>query len=72
MSSEDHIEYNILVVLLSRMYSNLYARKDKINLQKVPLRQYGALLTHYLRPQWFRVMLLSIFMFGGIGLNLLN
>ncbi len=41
-------------------------------MQKVPLRQYAALLIQYLRPQWFRVILLSIFMFGGIGLNLLN
>ncbi len=41
-------------------------------MQRVPLRQYVSLLTYYLKPQWFRVTLLAIFMFGGIGLNLLN
>jgi ABC-type multidrug transport system fused ATPase/permease subunit len=41
-------------------------------LEKVSLRQYAALLSQYLKPQWFRVSLLAIFMFGGIGLNLVN
>jgi ATP-binding cassette subfamily B protein len=41
-------------------------------LERVPLRQYVSLLTHYLKPQWFRVILLAVFMFGGIGLSLLN
>ena len=41
-------------------------------LERVPLKQYAALLAQYLKPQWFRVMLLTIFMFAGIGLNLLN
>jgi ATP-binding cassette subfamily B protein len=41
-------------------------------LEKVPLRQYGALLVKYLKPQWFRVLLLAVFMFGGIGLDLVN
>ena len=41
-------------------------------MQKVPLRQYASLLAQYLKPQRFRVMLLALFMFGGIGLNLLN
>ncbi|MCZ6675874.1 MAG: ABC transporter ATP-binding protein, partial [Candidatus Poribacteria bacterium] len=41
-------------------------------LQKVPLRQYVSLLAQYLRPQWFRVTLLVVFMFVGKGLDLLN
>ena len=41
-------------------------------MERVPLRQYLSLLTHYLKPQWFRVILLAVFMFGGIGLSLLN
>jgi ATP-binding cassette subfamily B protein len=41
-------------------------------LQKVPFRQYVALLSQYLKPQWLRVTLLAIFMFIGIGLGLLN
>ena len=45
---------------------------DNPNLEKVPFRQYAALLSQYLRPQWFRVTLLAVFMFGGIGLNLVN
>ncbi len=39
-------------------------------MQRVPLRQYVSLLTHYLKPLWFRVTLLTVFMFGGIGLSL--
>jgi ATP-binding cassette subfamily B protein len=45
---------------------------DNPNLERVPLRQYAALLSQYLKPQWFRVSLLAIFMFGGIALNLVN
>ncbi len=45
---------------------------DDPNLERVSLRQYAALLSQYLKPQWFRVILLSIFMFSGIGLNLVN
>ena len=41
-------------------------------MQRVPLRQYVSLLTYYLKPLWFRVTLLAIFMFGGIGLSLLS
>lgn len=41
-------------------------------MQRVPLRQYVSLLTYYLKPQWFRVTLLAIFMFTGIGLGLSN
>jgi ATP-binding cassette subfamily B protein len=41
-------------------------------LEKVPFRQYVALLSQYLKPQWLRVTLLAIFMFIGIGLGLLN
>ena len=45
---------------------------DNPDLERVSLRQYAALLSQYLKPQWFRVTLLAIFMFGGIGLNLVN
>ena len=41
-------------------------------MEKVPFRQYAALLSQYLKPQWIRVTLLAIFMFVGIGLALLN
>ncbi len=41
-------------------------------MQRVPLRQYVSLLTYYLKPLWFRVTLLAVFMLGGIGLNLLS
>ena len=41
-------------------------------MQRVPLRQYVSLLVHYLKPLWFRVTLLVVFMFGGIGLGLLS
>ncbi len=45
---------------------------DNPDFERVPLRQYAALLSQYLKPQWFRVSLLAIFMFCGIGLNLVN
>ena len=41
-------------------------------MERVPFRQYAALLSQYLKPQWMRVGLLAIFMFSGIGLTLLN
>ncbi len=41
-------------------------------MERVPFRQYAALLSQYLKPQWFRVTLLSIFMFTGISLGLVN
>ena len=41
-------------------------------MEKVPFRQYAALLSQYLKPQWIRVTLLAFFMFTGIGLGLLN
>ena len=41
-------------------------------MEKVPFRQYAALLSQYLKPQWMRVTLLAILMFIGIGLALLN
>ncbi len=41
-------------------------------MERVPLRHYATLLIHYLRPYWKRVVFLGVFMFTGIGLNLLN
>ena len=41
-------------------------------MEKVPFRQYAALLSQYLKPQWMRVALLAIFMFSGISLTLIN
>lgn len=37
---------------------------------KLPLRQYYDLLAKYLRPQWRRVVVLGLLLFGGIGLQL--
>lgn len=39
---------------------------------RIPLRRYYTLLVSYLRPQWARVLLLGVFLFAGIGLQLLN
>lgn len=41
-------------------------------MQKVPFRQYAALLSQYLIPLKYRVALLAVFMFSGIGLQLVN
>ena len=41
-------------------------------MEKVRFRQYAALLSQYLKPQRMRVALLSIFIFSGIGLALIN
>ena len=41
-------------------------------MERVPLRHYATLLIRYLRPHWKRVVFLGVFMFTGIGLNLLN
>jgi ABC-type multidrug transport system fused ATPase/permease subunit len=38
----------------------------------IPLREYGALLSKYLRPQWKRVLLLGFLLLGGIALQLVN
>jgi ABC-type multidrug transport system fused ATPase/permease subunit len=39
---------------------------------KIPLRQYWNLLVDYLRPQWPRVLLLTVLLLGSIGLQLVN
>ena len=36
----------------------------------LPLQQYGELLAKYLRPQWQRVLALTVLLFGTIGLQL--
>lgn len=41
-------------------------------MEKVPFRQYAALLSQYLIPLKYRVAILAIFMFSGIGLELVN
>ena len=38
----------------------------------LPVRQYYQLLSDYLRPQWKRVTILAILLFGTIGLQLLS
>ena len=38
----------------------------------LPVRQYYQLLSDYLRPQWIRVTMLAILLFGTIGLQLLS
>lgn len=39
---------------------------------KIPLGRYWSLLATYLKPQWPRVLLLGVLLFGGIGLQLLS
>jgi hypothetical protein len=39
---------------------------------KIPLKQYWALLSQYLRPQWPRVLLLTFVLLAHIGLRLVN
>ncbi len=39
---------------------------------RIPLQRYLALLWIYMRPQWRAVLLLSIALLAGIGLQLLN
>ncbi|MDZ4718158.1 MAG: ABC transporter ATP-binding protein [Roseiflexaceae bacterium] len=38
----------------------------------IPLRQFWALLSDYLRPQWPKVVLLAVLILSGIGLQLAN
>ena len=38
---------------------------------KIPIKEYWTLLVKYLRPQWPWAALLTILLFGGIGLQLL-
>ncbi len=46
--------------------------KDSPDLERVPFRQYAALLSQYLKPQRIRVTFLAVFIFTGIGLSLVN
>ncbi|MBN1582862.1 MAG: ABC transporter ATP-binding protein, partial [Anaerolineae bacterium] len=39
---------------------------------KIPVRQYWDLLVDYLRPQWPKVLVLTVLLLGGIGLQLIN
>jgi ABC-type multidrug transport system fused ATPase/permease subunit len=39
---------------------------------QIPLRRYLSLLITYLKPQWFRVLLMAVFLLANIGLQLLN
>jgi ABC-type multidrug transport system fused ATPase/permease subunit len=39
---------------------------------KIPLKQYWNLLVDYLRPQWPRVLLLTVLLMSAIGLQLIN
>jgi ATP-binding cassette subfamily B protein len=39
---------------------------------RVSLREYANLLSRYLGPQWFRVVVLSAFLLSSIGLQLVN
>jgi ATP-binding cassette subfamily B protein len=48
------------------------AGEDGVAAERVPLRQYGALLGRYLKPYGGRVALLALCIFSGIGMNLLN
>ncbi len=39
---------------------------------KIPIKQYQELLADYLKPQWPRVILLSLLLLGGIGAQTFN
>jgi ABC-type multidrug transport system fused ATPase/permease subunit len=39
---------------------------------KIPIKQYHDLLINYLKPLWFKVLLLTILFITGIGLQLVN
>lgn len=39
---------------------------------KLPIRQYLSLFSRYLRPQWKKVVLLTVLLTGSVGLQLLN
>jgi ATP-binding cassette subfamily B protein len=45
--------------------------KEKV-LIKIPFRHYVSLLRTYLKPQWFKVSLLTLLLFVSIGLEILN
>jgi ABC-type multidrug transport system fused ATPase/permease subunit len=38
----------------------------------IPLKQYWNLLLNYLKPQWLLALLLTVLLFGNIGLQLVN
>ncbi len=39
---------------------------------KIPLKAYWTLFVRHLKPQWRRAMLMSVLLFGSIGLQLVN
>jgi ATP-binding cassette subfamily B protein len=39
---------------------------------RIPLRRYLSLLITYLKPQWFRTLLMAVFLLANIGLQLLS
>ena len=39
---------------------------------KIPLKEYFELLVNYLKPQWFRILILTVLLLIGTGLQLLN
>ncbi|MEO2002922.1 MAG: ABC transporter ATP-binding protein, partial [Candidatus Poribacteria bacterium] len=41
-------------------------------MQSVETQRYRALIAEYLRPQWRKVVLLSVLLLAGVGLNLLH
>ena len=50
---------------------NRAIEEDGTAADRVPLRRYAALLGHYLKPHWRRVILLVGCIFTSIGMNLL-
>ena len=38
----------------------------------IPLKQYWHLLVSYLKPQWVRVLVLSVLLLSSLGLQLVN
>ena len=39
---------------------------------RLPLREYGRLLTQYLRPEWLKTTALAVLLLAGTGLQLLG
>lgn len=54
-----------------RQYT-LGSSANKVQLMKIPLKQYWNLLVEYLKPQLRRIVWLAITLLGSIGLQILN
>src|SRR6266705_2730324 len=60
--------YSLVVVMKGK---NMADSAKKI-VMKVPFKYYVSLLRTYLKPQWFKVGMLTLLLFVSIGLEILN